>query len=552
MMRALATALALGLLVAGCTSTSAPARNTLRNPRDLALLCLQDGALQPIADCTAGANVRAYVTGGSVGSIAIADPVAERWIDADPAVPGFSPRIVGDLPQAIVADPEDGELLYFGLGLKPRVGRMRADGLDLAFAELDFVPAGMVAEGAGAERALWIADPEGGAVWRLPVSAFDTPVAATRFDVGGSPWSLAAHPDGRIVVGHLEHDHATVLGKGGAVLARVGLGPACGDGIDNDGDGFTDAADRGCDDAADDNEADPELGALCSDNVDNDGDGHIDALDPGCAATPTVDHCRDGIDNDGDGLTDFPDDPGCSGFGGASEALDGAPCADGVDNDGDGLTDFPADSDCASATDAGERATTLAGVLGPCSDGIDNDGDGLTDFPADSDCGSAHDGGERRPACADGLDNDGDGLTDLADRACYDRTSPAEVDGETDPVAAVAVSFDGRFATIGHRARRALYVLDMATLELVQPKLGATSPVARPSRLDARDGLRGLALPAAPLAMTPVRDASATASPEAMAISLSMSGLVFLRFDATDEAGATVVSLDFVAQSSTA
>jgi hypothetical protein len=61
---------------------------------------------------------------------------------------------------------------------------------------------------------------------------------------------------------------------------------ACFDGLDNDGDGFVDEADPGCDDAADPSE----LGvAACDDGIDNDGDGSIDTADPDCLGNPSLD-----------------------------------------------------------------------------------------------------------------------------------------------------------------------------------------------------------------------------------------------------------------------
>ncbi|MEM8609266.1 MAG: PQQ-binding-like beta-propeller repeat protein [Myxococcota bacterium] len=54
----------------------------------------------------------------------------------------------------------------------------------------------------------------------------------------------------------------------------------CNDGIDNDGDGLTDAGDPGCANALDANETTPLL--QCDDGLDNDGDGDIDFLDSGC------------------------------------------------------------------------------------------------------------------------------------------------------------------------------------------------------------------------------------------------------------------------------
>ena len=62
--------------------------------------------------------------------------------------------------------------------------------------------------------------------------------------------------------------------------------------------------------------------------------------------------CSDGIDNDCDGLTDWPDDPGCSGPDDDDEHGD-LECDDGIDNDHDGKADFhigmrcgPGDMNC--------------------------------------------------------------------------------------------------------------------------------------------------------------------------------------------------------------
>ena len=60
----------------------------------------------------------------------------------------------------------------------------------------------------------------------------------------------------------------------------------------------------------------------CIDGIDNDGDGYIDGNDPGCEASPHhwdeaadavegyITQCSDGEDNDNDTLVDA-DDPGC-------------------------------------------------------------------------------------------------------------------------------------------------------------------------------------------------------------------------------------------------
>jgi hypothetical protein len=102
------------------------------------------------------------------------------------------------------------------------------------------------------------------------------------------------------------------IGDGVAVDWTVAALTPCEDGLDNDGDGFTDAgSDPGCSDADDVSELDASV--ECDDGQDNDGDGFVDTADPGCPlpmATTEMPACDDTIDNDGDGLIDFAD-PQC-------------------------------------------------------------------------------------------------------------------------------------------------------------------------------------------------------------------------------------------------
>jgi glutamine amidotransferase-like uncharacterized protein len=91
----------------------------------------------------------------------------------------------------------------------------------------------------------------------------------------------------------------------------------CNDGLDNDGDGFVDMADIGCDSPSDDDETDP-LPPQCSDGIDNDFDNFTDfPADIGCTDANDNDEtdvpitqCNDGIDNDLDGFVDL-EDVGC-------------------------------------------------------------------------------------------------------------------------------------------------------------------------------------------------------------------------------------------------
>ncbi len=71
----------------------------------------------------------------------------------------------------------------------------------------------------------------------------------------------------------------------------------------------------------------------CNDEIDNDGDGNIDAADAGCTQ---------GMDNNE-----------------ADDAMGPVECNDGADNDGDGLVDWPADSDCQAAGDLSEHLVCI-------------------------------------------------------------------------------------------------------------------------------------------------------------------------------------------------
>ena len=89
----------------------------------------------------------------------------------------------------------------------------------------------------------------------------------------------------------------------------------------------------------------------CRNGVDDDGDGLTDATDPGCSSAydenegDATSQCQDGVDNDGDGATDYPNDFSCSSRTDNDEANPKSQCQDGVDNDGDGAIDL-ADFSC--------------------------------------------------------------------------------------------------------------------------------------------------------------------------------------------------------------
>lgn len=125
----------------------------------------------------------------------------------------------------------------------------------------------------------------------------------------------------------------------------------------------------------------------CGNGIDDDHDGYVDfPADPQCsdAADPSEKpDCRNGVDDDGDGFADHPADPQCTDTADASERID---CTNGLDDDGDGLVDA-ADPGCANPA-APNRENPQ------CNDGRDNDGDGRIDW----DGGPG--GGAPDPQCA--------------------------------------------------------------------------------------------------------------------------------------------------------
>lgn len=98
--------------------------------------------------------------------------------------------------------------------------------------------------------------------------------------------------------------------------------------------------------------------------------------------------CADGIDNDGDGFTDQQDPQCYGPLGAESPdgigRLPTGACANGIDDDGDGLADRD-DPDCLIPSQESEEAASDLDVVADCGDGGDNDNDGLIDA-LDPDC----------------------------------------------------------------------------------------------------------------------------------------------------------------------
>jgi len=163
----------------------------------------------------------------------------------------------------------------------------------------------------------------------LPLATSNPSGAALAFSASGLPPGLAiSSATGRITGAALSGsagNHAVTVTSAGTLGGQPGLvsdslsfvwtvtnAVACDDGVDNDRDGATDLADRGCASATDATER--SAGVACDDGFDDDGDDLVDVLDPGCAnaqSTTESPACNDGADNDGDRLIDGVD-PDCA------------------------------------------------------------------------------------------------------------------------------------------------------------------------------------------------------------------------------------------------
>lgn len=138
----------------------------------------------------------------------------------------------------------------------------------------------------------------------------------------------------------------------------------CGNGFDDDGDGFTDFDDDDC--------ANADFERSCEDGIDDDEDGKIDCDDLDCAgASACLELCSDGLDNDADGLVDCQDSdcPACP----TVETS----CDNTLDDDLDGFVDCD-DPDCASLCTPAVCGDGLVTPPEQCDDGAAVDGDGCS------------------------------------------------------------------------------------------------------------------------------------------------------------------------------
>ena len=368
---ALAVGLATG--VAACEEPASIASAALSSPIDFSYACQGDGhTVAPANDETPASldqgrmcpNLPTGARGAMFGVVLSQDPGAlnvlqmnprfgtRGIIDVDRFIPGVTPIKVGDIPLRVLRASDWSSFYVVAAGTQDVtrlvIASYGTQGLDWTTTRF-FLP-GTPTDAVIVDDHLVIAAAHAAELWIYDLAAdpADPPGSALPLEAGVQrlvPWG------DRFIVTWQGRPVLSVLDADGQPVAEVGLGAACGDTLDNDHDGLTDAADPDCLDQDDDAEAG---GATARPDLDT--PPAASYAQPGA---PTS--CGDGLDNDGDGLTDYPFDPACA----APASEEFAPeCADGLDNDGDGLTD-EADSACYGRADRDEGQPSLSGPYEP-------------------------------------------------------------------------------------------------------------------------------------------------------------------------------------------
>ena len=258
-------------------------------------------------------------------------------VDADPFVPGFSGIVLEDAPLRVLRS-EDWSAFYVLSAGGQSLQRIVLHGLDER-GDLDYTqdaPLGLPdapSDGLILGQRLWVSSATSGEIWSFTIESDGSLTQGSTITTDAVVHTMSEAQD-KILVTWVAKPTVSLYDQSFSLLGEGHLVPACADGVDNDADGVTDAADPDCLSSQDAQESGsegprptlvdpletlstyfPPALAPCEDGVDNDGDGLTDAHDSACADSifgEWLPNCADGLDNDGDGLSDS-DDPSCHG-----------------------------------------------------------------------------------------------------------------------------------------------------------------------------------------------------------------------------------------------
>jgi hypothetical protein len=266
-------------------------------------------------------------------------------IDADGFIPGFTGIPIDDAPLRLLRS-EDWSAFFVLSSGGPSLQRIVIHGINDAgkvnyTADTPVTLPGRPSDALVRGDTIWVASATSPDVWSYSIGtdgALNQGATTTTPAVVHTMQSAGDH----LLVTWIDRPLVSLMDDTFSAVSEVALVAACQDGLDNDEDGVTDAADPDCQSSDDASEAGsqggrpaasdpleapttyypPEL-SPCSDGLDNDGDGLTDGHDTACTDSifgEWLPACADGLDNDGDGRTDT-DDPTCYGSHDTSESL---------------------------------------------------------------------------------------------------------------------------------------------------------------------------------------------------------------------------------------
>jgi len=319
-----------------------PTRTLLR-AIGMAVTCTVGGTA---GDCSAEGAVagKLWIADADRGAVSIVNPDTGVHLDTDTYVPGHNALPVGDDLVDIRVGPDAGAVFVLSRSGRELV-RIDPANLELVRQPLPCTPGSfrivdegpVVAHLDGFSAVVACFEPPG--ILTVPLEGLGELDAdeLTLIPVSGRPYCIDVPDDGTSAFLTHRPDVYGISDRVGFLSrvdlatyeeVRCGIDPACSDGLDNDGDGFTDHEDSGCLGATDDDES-PDAPDICSDGIDNDRDGFTDMDDADCGSDDQHlsefhlvpwPECMNMKDDDGDGFSDAPNDQDCYGPGFNSES----------------------------------------------------------------------------------------------------------------------------------------------------------------------------------------------------------------------------------------